>query len=500
VSTPDVTVVVPVYNTMPYLNACLDSLVDQSIGHDRLQVVAVDDGSTDGSGVLLDDYARRYPDVFVVLHQANSGGPAGPCNVGLEHATGRYVFFLGGDDHLGEEALARMVTKADEWESDVVAVKLVGTNGREIGQELFRANEKDLPFPDQRAFITANTKLFRRSLLERHAIRYLEHIRIASDQTFTIEAMYRGRRTSVLSDYDYYYAVLRDDASNLMYQPHFNERLDAIEATMEYIAGLIDSDEVRDAVLYRHLKWEYANRLRSDLPYLDEAAQEALVRRVGAAADRYLTDRISSMLNVPRRLRLNLAQAGDVGAIRRLNEFQAAGERALVLVDGNRFYLALPGYAEPGMPRQWFEITDEHERSSSLAWYTRWLATSVAWKGTDLIVEAHSAWASGRPPAMSARLTDAGYQAAVPVALEDTPAPDGGTQVRLTVDGAAFLATAPARERWRLVVDTDLPGFSSQPVRVDELRARTTVDGGVERHTLVARGNRNGRLVLLHDP
>jgi poly(ribitol-phosphate) beta-N-acetylglucosaminyltransferase len=101
VTSPDVSVVVPVYNTMPYLTRCLTSLVEQSIGLDRMQVVAVDDGSTDGSGRELDRFAERYPDTFTVIHQANSGGPAGPCNRALDAATGRFVFFVGADDYLG---------------------------------------------------------------------------------------------------------------------------------------------------------------------------------------------------------------------------------------------------------------------------------------------------------------------------------------------------------------------------------------------------------------
>ena len=127
-STPDATVVVAVYNTMPYLTECLRSLSRQTIGLDRLQVITVDDGSTDGGGAELDRWAERYPGAFTVLHQANSGGPAAPSNRALEIATGRYLFFLGADDHLGEEALERLVRAADEpsesWE--VVKERLRG--------------------------------------------------------------------------------------------------------------------------------------------------------------------------------------------------------------------------------------------------------------------------------------------------------------------------------------------------------------------------------------
>lgn len=102
---PAVTVVVAVYNTMPYLTRCLESLVAQTIGAGQLEVIAVDDGSTDGGGAELDRFARLHPDIFTVLHQPNSGGPAVPSNRALDQANGRYVFFLGADDYLGPEAL-----------------------------------------------------------------------------------------------------------------------------------------------------------------------------------------------------------------------------------------------------------------------------------------------------------------------------------------------------------------------------------------------------------
>ena len=111
---PDVSVIVAVYNTMPYLTECLRSLVTQSIGLDRMEIIAVNDGSTDDSPRELERFAKRYPSVMKVLHQANSGGPATPSNRGLEVARGRYVFFIGSDDYLGHEALERLVAGADE--------------------------------------------------------------------------------------------------------------------------------------------------------------------------------------------------------------------------------------------------------------------------------------------------------------------------------------------------------------------------------------------------
>ncbi|MFF7993742.1 glycosyltransferase family 2 protein [Kitasatospora xanthocidica] len=147
---PDVPVVVAVYDTMPYLTACLDSLVGQSLAPGRLEAVAVavDDGSTDGGGELLDEYAARHPGLFRVVHQADSGGPAGPTNHGMELARGRYALFLGADDWLGPEALERLVADADAWGSDVVVPKQVGVNGRLVPQGIFHANAESVGFAD----------------------------------------------------------------------------------------------------------------------------------------------------------------------------------------------------------------------------------------------------------------------------------------------------------------------------------------------------------------
>ncbi|HEX6873954.1 MAG TPA: glycosyltransferase, partial [Micromonosporaceae bacterium] len=215
-STPDVSVVVAVYNTMPYLTACLSSLVQQSIGRERLEIIAVDDGSTDGSGRELDRFALSYPDTVRVIHQRNSGGPAEPSNRGLDLARGRYVFFVGADDYLGREALQRLVDAADRYGSDVVLGRLVGVHSRYVHQEIFARSQAEIGlFDSALPFALSNTKLFRRDLIERHKLRFPEHMPVLSDQPFTLEACLRASRISVLADYDYYYAVRRLNSSNI---------------------------------------------------------------------------------------------------------------------------------------------------------------------------------------------------------------------------------------------------------------------------------------------
>ncbi|MDP3893098.1 glycosyltransferase, partial [Nocardioides sp.] len=363
--TVDVTVVVPVYNTLPYLTSCLDSLVGQTIGHERMQVVAVDDGSTDGSGAELDRYAAAHPQLFTVIHQENSGGPARPCNVGLDAATGRFVFFLGADDRLGVEALDRMVTKADEWGSDVLCARLVGTDGRWVNQRLFRQTDPDVPFPSRiLASGLSNTKLFRRSVLEEHGIRYPEGLRIGSDQPFTIEAMLHAQRVSVLADYEYYYAVRREDAQNLTYSSPWRTRLADMTTIVAHIARLLGPGEGRDQILARHLSGELARLLRVDFGALPAEEQAELVAGVAAVAEEHLTPAIEAELKVLARLRYVLARQGRLDDLRAL---VGAEDRPIPLrFDGDDVLIEVPGLVDE-LPRAMFVGTHEPLRSQLAA-------------------------------------------------------------------------------------------------------------------------------------
>ncbi|MFD7614868.1 glycosyltransferase family 2 protein [Streptomyces sp. NPDC059828] len=361
-TTPDVTVVVAVYNTMPYLTECLNSLVRQSIGVDRLEVVAVDDGSTDDSGPELDRFAERYPGTVKVIHQANSGGPAAPSNRALDVATGRYVYFVGSDDYLGEEALERMVACADEHGSDVVVGKMVGTNGRYVHQVLYKKSDPDISLYDSALpFTLANTKLFRRELVEKHKLRFPEDLPVGSDQPFTIEACVRARKISVLADYTYYYAVKRGDASNITYRANHLARLRCTAEIMKFTAGLIEAGPQRDAVFKRHFTWELAKLVQDDFPALDRETQVQVCAGIAALADEFFTEALRDSMDVKRRVRIALAQRGAVTELIRAIGDEAAAGAPPILLEHGRAYLRYPGFRDPalGLPDRLFEVIGE---------------------------------------------------------------------------------------------------------------------------------------------
>jgi glycosyl transferase family protein len=128
--TTKVTVTVPVYNTSKYLQKCLDSLAEQTLK--ELEVIIVDDGSTDNSGQICDEYAERYPN-FKVIHQPN-GGLATARQTGLDAATGEYIIVCDSDDWAEPDMYERLYKAAKDTDADIVMCGFIAeySDGRSV--------------------------------------------------------------------------------------------------------------------------------------------------------------------------------------------------------------------------------------------------------------------------------------------------------------------------------------------------------------------------------
>ena len=125
-----ISVITAVYNVEYFLREAIESLVDQTIGFENIQLILVDDGSPDNSGAICDEYAAKYPNVFVV-HKEN-GGAASARNAGLPLVEGKYVNFFDGDDKLTPDTMS-LVWKFFEKhnsETDVVSIPLMFFDGQ----------------------------------------------------------------------------------------------------------------------------------------------------------------------------------------------------------------------------------------------------------------------------------------------------------------------------------------------------------------------------------
>lgn len=233
------TIAIPVYNDENTIRQCLDSIINQTIDKEKLEIICVNDGSTDQSPAILEEYSHTYSFVSVV-HQENSGSPSGPRNKAIELATGDYIFFVDGDDYMGEEALERMEEKILQYDSDIVVGKYVGIN-RGVPTAIFNRNPENFSFYGSNALYTTSVqKLFRISLLREHNIRFPEHFSLGEDQPFIIQAYAYSNSISLVKDYPCYYLtnnltvgreqLTKKPITGHRFVPRFVETLAAIES------------------------------------------------------------------------------------------------------------------------------------------------------------------------------------------------------------------------------------------------------------------------------
>ena len=128
--TPLISVIVPVYNVKPYINDCIESILRQS--YPKLEIILIDDGSTDGSGADCDNYARTNPRIKVI-HQENQGLSAAR-NRGIKESTGAYITFVDSDDYVAPDYVQYLFSLCNKYQSNmsICALREITIKNKEI--------------------------------------------------------------------------------------------------------------------------------------------------------------------------------------------------------------------------------------------------------------------------------------------------------------------------------------------------------------------------------
>ncbi|CAL9450382.1 Undecaprenyl-phosphate 4-deoxy-4-formamido-L-arabinose transferase [Streptomyces sp. enrichment culture] len=348
VTQPDVSVIIGAYEAMPYLIECLSSVEAQTIGPERIEVIAVDDGSTDGTGEYLEEFAERTPLHVLVIRQENSGGPSGPRNVGLGKASGRYVFFLDADDRLGPEALERMVAMADRAGTDVVLGKVEGVNRSAPKSMWGKTVERTDVYSSNIKFTLSAQKLFRRELLDRHGMRFDESLFTGEDALFTMEAYLRANGVSVVADHTCYYLVGRDDGKHVTKSGSYTLRFDSARALMNLIAELVPAGPRRDQLMIRPFLVTLLPQFGPKYATDSEEVRRHKLELAKPLMDAYWTEGVAHRLKVHERLRLHLVAEQRPDLLLDVVTFVKAKKQAAALLEkkGRRVYLAYPHFRD----------------------------------------------------------------------------------------------------------------------------------------------------------
>ena len=206
-------VVVPVYNVEQYLNTCVDSILNQT--YENIEVILVDDGSSDNSGSICDAYAEK-DERIKVIHKSN-GGLSDARNCGIDAASGEYIIFVDSDDYIHSQMFEILIGQVIANDSDIAAceyqkvpegtatvemraeaeVKIL--SGVKLLEELYSGNYSDISF-------ISVCKLYKKSLFFDDDIRFPIG-RYYEDMFTTHKLLYKARRVVIISEKLYFYRV-----------------------------------------------------------------------------------------------------------------------------------------------------------------------------------------------------------------------------------------------------------------------------------------------------
>ena len=212
-----VSVVIPVYNTEKYLRRCMDALLAQTLDKSKMELIIVNDGSTDSSPQIIEEYRQRYPDLIKVYNKTN-GGQATARNLGISKATGDYIGFADSDDYVDPELFKKLYDRAVKENADLcechyhsmLELNETGQDGlplyKEIGTRGTICAHEDVKELFLNPQVSPWNKLYRREILIENNITFPEGM-IYEDTAFYIKTLPFVRKHAYVDEKLVYYCV-----------------------------------------------------------------------------------------------------------------------------------------------------------------------------------------------------------------------------------------------------------------------------------------------------
>ncbi len=256
---PKVSIIIPVYNSENSLRTCLDSAIQQSL--DDIEVICVDDCSTDRSSDVLSSIADTDRRIRIIKHSSNQGEGAAR-NTGIDNAEGEYIFHLDADDTIPLDAIEKLYKEAHEHDSDMVKGRydLLHTDGQ-IQPQLWSVPEHKITNTniDESAFLqqipTSHcTYLYRRQLLDQHNIRYRTDLAVGLDLIALATALLHASTVTLIPELVYYYHQSEASATRGKITAQITK--DAI-LSKKIVSDMLNKRGMHDAANTRLQKWEY---------------------------------------------------------------------------------------------------------------------------------------------------------------------------------------------------------------------------------------------------
>lgn len=279
-----VSIVIPVYNVQEYLTECMESVIGQTLK--EIEIICVNDGSTDGSPEILERFAAR--DKRIVLIHRENGGYGCAVNEGMKRAAGEYVGIVEPDDYVPPDMYQDLYRTAKEYELDFVKADFYRfTTGADGEREFVYNHLSQKPEDYNRVFTPARcpealrfvmntwSGIYRREFLEEHNIRHHETPGASfQDNGFWIQTFIYGERAMII-DRPYY----RNRRDNPASSVNSREKVYCINIEYDYIRGILTKNpDIWERFKYMYWFKKYHNYMGTLWRIGEEYQREYVVR------------------------------------------------------------------------------------------------------------------------------------------------------------------------------------------------------------------------------
>ena len=260
-----ISIIIPAYNVEKYIARCLDSLVHQTL--QDIEVIVVNDGSTDSTGAIIDSYMEQYPDI-VRGFTVQNGGAAEARNYGLQYVNGEFIGFVDSDDHVHPKMFELLYRASQEKQADIVCCDYCRVMSKKINNKSFgNMNIRSEDAFDRSIYDTTLlfdevpylwNKIFRASIILDNDLKFHKSLRIYEDLVFTYTAFMYADKISNVERVLYNYIVYRSDSLTFSFtEKRFDLFLASRLLLSAYEANGVLDTRMRNALLYVILKHIY---------------------------------------------------------------------------------------------------------------------------------------------------------------------------------------------------------------------------------------------------
>lgn len=239
---PLISIIIPVYNVEEFLRHCLDSIIQQP--YVDYEVILINDGSTDRSPIICDDYAEKYPQLSVI-HKEN-GGVSSARNVGLDVAKGEWIWFVDSDDWISSDSLFTLAQVVSSNNTDIV---IFGIEYQDIHGNILYRDERIRKSGIIEEVIASNdyappSLIMRRDIIESNQIRFSCGIRMFEDLEFQYKILMLSKYATIIPNTLYF--VLRHEGSAVSNSKSIQNAAEDIPIVLGHIVNFIESYKVKE--------------------------------------------------------------------------------------------------------------------------------------------------------------------------------------------------------------------------------------------------------------